>query len=207
MGSKVSGVSAAHAKGKRPGGRRPGESTTRDAILDAARTLFAERGYEGASVRAIATAAKVDPALIRHFFRDKATLFTATVAEGTVIPDRLLATLDGDPTDVGRRFVDAYLRLWEEPDTRPVMQAVLRSATTSPAAAEMLATILQGRIRSQMGDDDALVLRLSLVGSHMLGIALARYVVQVPAIAQLDHDSLVDQIAPTIQRYVTGEHR
>jgi AcrR family transcriptional regulator len=200
-------VGSTDADRKNPGGRRPGDSGTREAILDAARVLFAERGYEGASLRAIASSAGVDPALIRHFFGDKQSLFAATVANRTTLPERMLGAIAGDPADVGRRFTDAYLRLWEDPDTRPLLHALVRSAATSQGAADMVVELLQGRMRLQEGVDDVLVQRISLAGAHLLGIAFARYILRMPPLADLSHDDLVDEIAPTIQRYLSGTNR
>ena len=195
------------AERKNPGGRRPGDSGTREAILDAARLLFAERGYEGASLRAIASTAGVDPALIRHFFGDKQSLFAATVADRTTLPERMLGAIAGDPADVGRRFTDAYLRLWEAPDTRPLLHALVRSAATSQGAADMVVDLLQGRMRSHEGVDDVIAQRISLAGAHLLGIAFARYILRMPPLADLSHDDLVAEVAPTIQRYLSGTNR
>ena len=139
----------------RPTGRRPGDSGTRDAILDAALALFAERGYDGASMRAIAAAAGVDPGLIRHFFGDKETLFATTVSDRTAIPERLAASLQGGPDDLGRRVTDAYLRLWDDPQIRPILLALVRSATTSPRAAEMLRDDLEAAPPARLSDVEA----------------------------------------------------
>ncbi|WP_336603819.1 TetR/AcrR family transcriptional regulator [Agromyces seonyuensis] len=196
-------------RAKRPTGRRAGDSGTRDAILDAARDLFAARGYDGASVRAIATAAGVDPALIRHFFGDKDGLFAATMADRTVIPARIAEHLQGDPATAGNRIVDAYLRMWEEPETRPVLMALIRSATTSEQAVGMLFDVLGGRIREQSGitdPDGERMRRVALAGTQMLGVAVARYVIKLPPIAAMTHAELVEQIGPTIQRYLDGEN-
>lgn len=188
---------------RNPGGRRPGVSGTREAILDAARDLFAEHGYDGASLRAIAAAAEVDPALIRHFFGDKQSLFAATMADRTAIPDRMLGALVGDPADIGRRFADTYLRLWEDPETRPLLHALVRSAATSEGAAEMVGELLQGRLRSHEGIDEIRVRRISLAGAHLLGVAFARHILRLPPLADLSHDDLVAEIAPAIQAYLS----
>lgn len=195
---------------KRPSGRRAGDSGTRDAILDAARELFAGLGYDGASIRAIASAAGVDPALIRHFFGDKETLFATTVADRTTIPGRILGAFAGDASQLGHRVADTYLRLWEDPDMRPILQALVRSATTSERAAAMLKEVLGARIRSegsQLDFDDEQMQRVALAAAHMLGIAIARYIIKMPAVAAQSHDALVAEIAPTIHRYLTGQHR
>ncbi|MFC0712994.1 TetR/AcrR family transcriptional regulator [Cellulomonas biazotea] len=185
-------------------GRRTGDSGTRDAILDAALALFAERGYDGASIRAIASAAGVDPALIRHFFGDKDTLFATVVADRTAIPGIVGRAIGGDPATAGRAVTDAYLRLWEAPATRPVLLALVRSAVTSERAAQMLREILL--THTAQADPDR-ARRATLAGTHLLGVAVARHVVHLPPIADLTHDELVDEVAPTIQRYLTGTHR
>jgi AcrR family transcriptional regulator len=188
-------------------GRRPGDSGTRNAILDAATRLFGELGYDRASIRTIAAAAGVDPALIRHFFGDKDALFTAVVADRTIVFERLAASLPGDPATLGHRVADTYLRLWEQPQTRPILMAIARSATTSSKAAKMLRDALTHRIRAQAGKPDSeQARRLALAGSHLFGLAVARHIIKVPAITTLTHEDLVAQVAPTIQRYLTGTH-
>lgn len=196
---------AGQTRRKRPTGRRAGDSGTRDAILDASLDLFADRGFEGASLRAIASQAGVDPALIRHFFGDKETLFATTIADRTAIPERFTGALTGDPDGLGRRVADTYLRMWDEPGTRPILLALVRSATTSELAARMLRDILGTRARHQAGIvDDEHVRRVGLAAAHLLGIAIARHVIQLPAVADIDHDTLVALAAPTVQRFLTG---
>ena len=188
-------------------GRRRGHSDTRRVILDAAAKLFGERGYDGASMRTIAAAADVDHALIRHFFGDKDTLFATVVADRTIIYERLAAALPGDASGVGERLADTYLRLWEEPPTRPILMAIVRSATTSDRAAEMLQEALGRSIRAHAGvlhSDQAR--RMALAGSQLFGLAVARHIIKVPSIIRLAHDELVAEVAPTIQRYLTATH-
>ena len=192
---------------KRPGGRRAGDSGTRDAILDAATKLFSQRGYQGSSLRAIAAAAGVDPALIRHFFGGKDTLFATVVADRTTIMERLAGSLAGDQRTAGLRVTRTYLRLWEEPQTRPVLLAIARSATTSERAAQMLTEALGGKIRATAGQQDTeRIQRIALAGSHLFGLAVARHIIKQPSVAEMDLDQLIAQVAPTIQRYLTGNH-
>ncbi|MCL2423496.1 MAG: TetR family transcriptional regulator [Micrococcales bacterium] len=181
---------------RRPTGRRAGDSGTRDNILDAASTLFAERGYDATSVRAVAESAGVDPGLIRHFFGDKSTLFATVVADRTSIPSRLASALDGDQNTLGARVADAYLRLWDDPQTRPTLLALVRSATTSPEAAAMLRDTLTSRAPVPHHG-------IALAASHLFGIAFTRHIVALPAITALDHETLVAAVAPTIQHYLT----
>lgn len=195
---------------RRPTGRRSGDSGTRDAILDSARDLFAQRGFDGASMRAIATSAGVDPALIRHFFNDKESLFAATVGDRTTIPERLTAALAGDPDQLGQRVADTYLRMWEEPDTRPILMSLVRSAVTSDRAAKMLLDILGARVRFEdnpIAVDPARMRRVGLAASHLVGVAMARHVIHVEPIVELSHEELVAEVAPAIQRYLTGTNR
>lgn len=195
---------------KRPSGRRSGDSGTREAILDSALELFSQTGFEATSIRTIATSAGVDPALIRHFFGDKATLFATTLAEHTSIPQRLGEAFDGDPAHIGVRVVDTYLHLWEEEETLHIMLAIVRSAATSASAAEMLKTVLGSRMRgvAQLSAEDPdQSKRVALAASHMLGIGFTRYVIKLPDITSRTHEELVAEVGPVIQRYLTGTNR
>ena len=60
-------------------GRRPGPSTTRDAILAAARERFAEYGYDRVRMRDVAADAGVDVALVTYHFGSKDGLFGAAL--------------------------------------------------------------------------------------------------------------------------------
>ena len=192
----------------RPTGRRAGDSGTRDAILDAALRLFAERGYDGASVRAIAGAAGVDPALVRHFYGDKEALFATAVASRTTLVEQLAAAVPGDPATTGARVAAAYLGLWEDPATRPVLLALVRSATTSEHAADMLREALTARVSAALGalEGPAVSRRFALAAAHLMGLALARHVLRLPPIATATTEELVAEVAPTIQRYLDGSY-
>ena len=68
-------------------GRRPGTPDTRDAILAVARRRFATRGYDATSLRGIAAEAKVDPALLIHYFGTKEGLFVAATGLPAGLPE------------------------------------------------------------------------------------------------------------------------
>ncbi|MET8358130.1 TetR family transcriptional regulator [Micromonospora sp. NPDC005171] len=189
-------------------GRRPGNPGTREAILDAARTAFAERGFDAASIRAIAGTAQVDPALVHHYFGSKDQLFLAAmnfpVDPGQLVP-RVLA---GDRDGAGERMVRIFLGIWDSP-TGSAAQALLRSAVSNEWTARLLrefvTTQVLRRVLENLDVDPAeLPLRGSLVATQMIGLAMMRHVVRLEPVASADPETLVAAIGPTIQRYLTG---
>lgn len=184
-----------------------GPSETRADILDAARDLFAAHGYEGASIRAIASKAGVDSALIRHFFGNKQSLFAATVADRTVIPERMAAALAGPPESIGVRVADAYFRLWEEDETRSILMGLIRSAITSQHGVGMLLEVIGGRIQETAPfppGKDGRMRGLALASAHLVGVAVARHILQVPMLAEMTREELVTAVGPALQRYLTS---
>lgn len=196
--------------GRVPGraGRRPGSSGTREAILDAARVTFAERGFAGTTVRAVAAGASVDPALVHHFYGTKDELFAAALALPGDLVARLPHLLDGDRAGVGERMTRTYLSLWEHPATSAPLRAVVRSAVTHESAAALLRELITSRLlvhaAARLGVD-APELRLALAGAHLVGVAMTRHVVRIEPLASADLDVLVAAIAPAVQRYLTGD--
>lgn len=188
---------------KHPGGRRRGESGTRDAIVEAARVQFAERGYDGASLRAIASAAGVDPALIRHFFGDKATLFAVVLTGTSSIPATIVSALTTEPAARGTAVTRAYLGLWEDDETGLALEAMFRSAVTSTQAAATFTSLIEGRVRSATGADDAQIQRIALAMAHLLGVAYARYLLRARPLVEMDFEDLVNALAPAIQQYLS----
>ncbi|MEU7995450.1 TetR family transcriptional regulator [Micromonospora sp. NPDC049060] len=190
-------------------GRRPGNPDTRQAILDAARAAFAERGFDGASIRAVAAAAQVDPALVHHYFGSKDRLFLAAM-HAPVDPAELLPrVLAGDRAGLGERLVRAFLGVWDSPAGTAGV-ALLRSAVSNEWTArllrEFLVTQVLRRILDQLDVDPAeLPLRGSLVASQLIGLAMMRHVVRLEPVASAAPETLVAAVGPTVQRYLTGD--
>jgi AcrR family transcriptional regulator len=193
-------------------GRRPGKHDTRAEILAEAREIFAEHGYDGASIRQIATSAGVDPALVHHYFGTKEALFRAAVAApidpATYFP-RIWA---GDPEALGERIVRAFLDIWEHPASGPAIRATVRSAISNEQSARLLreffATQVVRRIVQELDADEpseTRALRTSLVASQLFGVALGRYILRLQPLADLSAETIVVAIAPTIQRYLSAD--
>jgi AcrR family transcriptional regulator len=192
----------------RRSGRRPGEGGTRDAILDAARSSFAEHGYDRATIRGIAARAGVDPALVLHYFGSKESLFTEAL-QLPVRPGEVFARAAAAGTDhLGATVVRTFLESWEPPETRVRLTAMLRSALTNEAAMGMTRDLLVrevfGPITAALGVPDA-QLRATLVGSQFIGLSIMRYVGHIEPLASASVDELVAAIGPTVQRYLTGD--
>lgn len=189
-------------------GRRPGRSGTRSAILAAAREQFARAGYRGATIRAIAAEAGVDPALVHHYFGTKRQLFTAAL-DLPVDPEAVAATLVGaDPATVGALTVRTFLGVWRQPAARARLRILLATVATDEQAAGMMREFLVDTILGPLGrslDADRPELRATLAASQMIGFALAAYVVGLEPLASASDDEVVEALAPTIQRYLTGD--
>lgn len=190
----------------RPRGRRPGPGESREDILAAARDLFAEQGYERATLRAIGRRAKVDPALIIHFFESKEGLLAEVLTLPLDPATALQHGLDGVPDDqVGTELVRTVLGVWESPAVRPRLVSLLRTAVSHDLAMTMLRQTLQRTIIaavSRLVDDETGQRRAELVASQMAGLALTRYLVQLPHLVEMTPDELARAIGPTIQRYL-----
>lgn len=182
---------------------------TQRRILEAARRAFAERGFDGTSLRTIASAAGVDPALCLHYFGSKAELFAAAT-ELPVAPGPLLASAVTDPEHVGRRVADAFLDMLDDEDARSSLLALVRSAASDADAADMVRRLIGERVVGPAVDNldvDEPELRATLVGSQLIGLLFARHIVAVDPLASADTPTLAAAVAPTIQWYLTGELR
>jgi AcrR family transcriptional regulator len=193
----------------RRSGRRPGNQDTRQSILDAARTMFAERGFDGASIRAIATEAKVDPALVHHYFGTKDKLFLASMNAPLDPAELVPKALAGPREEAGERLVRTVLSVWDSPAGSAAV-ALLRSAMSNEWMArlmrEFVVTQVLRRAVAEMGlqGEDA-ALRTALVATQIAGLAVVRYVLKVEPVAGADAEDLVRAIAPNVQRYLTGD--
>ncbi|MDF2508021.1 MAG: TetR family transcriptional regulator [Microbacterium sp.] len=186
-------------------GRPRGGSDSRTRIIASAVDDFAEKGYDGATIRSIAARAGVDAALVHHYFGTKADLF----AEAVGIPLRpdidVPGILAGPRGEVGERLIRYVLEAFEQPEVRRrgvmLLRTAIGSRLTTPLLAGFLSRELLSRVARSLEVDDA-DLRAALVASQIAGMLIARYVLRLPALAAASVDELVARIGPTIQRYL-----
>jgi len=194
--------------GRRGPGRRPGESGTRQAILDAARSQFAAHGWDRATIRAIAREAGVDPALVLHFFGSKAFLFAAAMQWPFDTDAAVEEVLAGPRSRLGARLASFFLSVWENPQRREPIMVMLRAATTNAQAAELLRetlmTVFLGPLGARLEVPDA-PLRMSLCSAQLIGLATARYILAFEPLASLAPERVVELVGPGLQRYMTAE--
>lgn len=193
---------------RRPG-RRPGSPDTRSAILKEARALFADRGFSGTSIRAIAGAASVDPALVHHYFGSKRDLFLAALEIGVDPRIALQPVVEGGADHAGENLLRVFLGVWEQPELRDSLLTLVRGAVDGTGT-ELLRDGFLALVLGPMGvalELDQPDLRLSLVASQMVGIIMMRYVVRLEPVASMSVEQLVASYAPTLQRYFTGDLR
>lgn len=188
-------------------GRRPGSPDTRAAILEAARGLFAERGFAGTSVRAVAAAAEVDPALVHHYFGRKDDLFMAAL-QIPVDPRELLAPVIAQgPDGAGERFLRVFLSVWDDPAIRLRLLAFVRGVF-DPGGQKLIRDgflqVVIVPVGAALGIDRP-EHRMPLVASQVFGLIIMRYVLEAEPIASMPADLVVATYAPTIQRYLTGD--
>jgi AcrR family transcriptional regulator len=187
-------------------GRRPGDSGTREAIAEAARRGFAELGYDRTTIRGVAEEAGIDPALVMHYFGSKQKLFLA-VMELPFDPGRELPPLLAGPrSQAGLRLARFAVGVMEDPSARTVLIGILRAAASEPEAARLTRELIAGQIVAAFSESltvDQPELRANLVASQVVGLVIARHVIQVEPLASLDSEALIEAIAPNLQRYLT----
>ena len=202
----------------RRSGRRGGDSGTKEAILAAARARFGDLGYDRATIRGIAADAGVDPALVHHFYGNKERLFAAAmrlpVNPADVIAAVLASSPAGEGSSLGEHLLRTMLGIWDVAEMRATFLGLLRSAATSEQAVGMMREFVTSAIISRLaqtiqdaspgGADDA-GFRAALIASQVLGLGLARYVVELGPLKQATTDDLVKAIGPTLDRYLAGD--
>ena len=186
-------------------GRRRGTTLTRDKILDAARTHFGEAGFDGATIRGIASAAGVDPALVPHYFGSKEGVFKAAVefpADPAEFIPRLLAPgIDG----LGERLTLFFLETWDSPAGASLL-GLIRSVVSSELAADLMREFVTREVLGRLAaaiEIDHPQLRASLVATQLVGLAMLRYVIKVRTLERASRRELARWIGPSIQRYLT----
>lgn len=183
-------------------GRRPLGSDTRAEIEAAARHLFTDSGYQGTSIRAIAREAGVDPKMIGYFYGSKQELFVSVMQ----IPND--QTPQGRSIDKpsGLRIAQHILQIQADPAARQVFVGLIRAAATEPMAARALHDRVLDRILSLVGDelDEPRELRASLMAAQVVGLFMARNVVELQPLQHITDRELAENLAPIFDHLLNG---
>ena len=200
------GTEAPRRRG-RPVKARAIADDTRSHILTAAAAEFTRDGYESTSMRGIARAAGVDPALVRHYFADKAGLFGEAIA-APMRPDRLVATALGGPRErVGENLVRYVIQTLDDPATSRRVISMMQTALGQEFAAGMFREFLirevLKRIATELLDEDA-ELRASFAATQVVGLVIARYGLRIEPLASASADEVVARVGPVVQWHLMG---
>jgi AcrR family transcriptional regulator len=192
---------------KRPG-RPPGSSDTRDRILASARELFARNGIDKTSIRAIASGAGVDSALVHHYFGTKQQLFAAAI-HIPIDPMQVIGPMRETPVeDLGLTLPSLLLPLWDS-ELGSGFIATLRSLLAGNEVSlvrsflqEVISVEVGNRVDRPVGSGK---IRVQFVASQLVGVVMARYILELEPFKSLPVQQIADTIAPNLQRYLTGD--
>lgn len=192
---------------KRPG-RPPGTSDTRDRILGSARNLFSRNGIDKTSIRAIARDAGVDPALVHHYFGTKTQLFAAAI-HIPIDPMSVIGPLREVPVEqIGSVLPSILLSLWDSEMGKGFI-AELRSLLAGNDVT-LIRSFLQEVITAEVGSrvdnpPGSGKIRVQFVASQLVGVVMARYILELDPFKSLPVEQIAETIAPNLQRYLTGD--
>ncbi len=188
-------------------GRRPGKPDTKAEILDAARVEFAANGFEGATIRSVATSASVDPALVMHYFGSKDQLFAASLKLPVNPATVMRQVFSESDSDVGQALVRTLLTVWDSDVGGSQFVAALRSATAAGQAHRTVREFIHSSIVRGITDQISgprAELQSSLAASQLVGLLVGRYLLEIPALVDASIEELASSVGPTIDRYISG---
>jgi AcrR family transcriptional regulator len=190
-----------------PRGPRDERGVISTRILRAARASFAEHGYAGTTLRAVAQQADVDPALVNYYFTNKTGLLDAALVPPEAWVERIAEAAAAPLKTRGAALVRTLVDAWSDPEIAGFLRSAILTAAHEPIALQRLmagfAVHVLGAVSAELPDEERMV-RASLASTQMVGLGIMRYVWQVGAVATLPDDRVVALIGPTIQRYLTG---
>jgi AcrR family transcriptional regulator len=187
-----------------PAGRRQGDPDTKGMIIGAARAEFLEHGYSATTIRSVARRAAVDPALIYHYFTDKASLYAATLSL-PADPQQILREVQVTPVSPGARLVAAFLGQWEtdEPTGRAFVNMV-QAISSSPEAARGLREFLVDRVWAPLAADRQAQWRTAAISSQLMGLAWSRYVMRAEPLASASLQEVAERLGPVLEAMMFG---
>ena len=179
-------------------------AATRERILEAARGLFAEGGYERTTIRAVAAAAAIAPAMVIRYFGSKEALFAAATEIDLRVPE--LAEVASERR--GETVVACFLQRWEGPEAGEELPVMLRAATSHEGARAKYLDSLDRQVRPMIAGvcpPERVDVCMALCCTQLAGLALTRYVLRVPGVVLLPRDEVVRRVGAVVQGYLAGD--
>ncbi|MFE7117700.1 TetR family transcriptional regulator [Streptomyces sp. NPDC057654] len=193
--------------------RRPGPHATASStlILRAAREELAEHGYGGSTVRGVADRAGVNTSLVHYYFGSREGVLTAALREAAELLTAGWDGSDGAVRDSGGPDADGRPRggaellcrelpLWESPEWRSAVLALIRSSVTHEAAGRYLADVVS-RVSPDAGGPCP---HTVMIGAQLIGLMVVRHITPVEPLASVDLDGLIALLAPVAERLLAG---
>jgi AcrR family transcriptional regulator len=177
-------------------------------IVAAARDEFAERGWAGTTIRAVARTADVDPALIYHYFGSKEGLLDAATNPPQKWLESVAKVWTTPIEQLGAALITLLLASWADDEIGPTLRAILQTAAHEPSTREKLRRVVEGSLMGVSGlgsDERDRLVRSGLISSQMMGFALMRYVWKIEPVASMSDDEAIGAITPNLQHYVNGD--
>jgi TetR/AcrR family transcriptional regulator, regulator of cefoperazone and chloramphenicol sensitivity len=203
------------------GGEIMNKDDTRSRILNAAGPVFAEKGYEAATVRDICNAAGVNVASINYYFGSKERLYVETVKWGHAPNDeepelRLEFSPETAPTDKIRAYVHAMLtRMLSERE--PWQRQLMMREVVNPTVAvrelvqihfrrriEQLLEILEEIVPQETPTDKRQKIAFSVVGQGLYYHVASEIVRLLLGDAELEAHYGIDQLADHISEFTVA---
>lgn len=199
------------AASTRPRGRRAGAGGVREQILEVATEQFGDLGYQAATVRRIAAAAGVDSKLVHYYFGGKEDLFAVVIAEAFTsfdVPAVLDDSSQRGAATPGTRYLYAILSALEDSRVGRACIGLVRNLGSHEESRRIFMRFVTEQLIDRLAprlQGDFAETRVALTGAHILGIVMARYVLQLPPLASLSREDLARATGPTIDRYLFGD--
>ncbi len=187
-------------------GRRPGNVDTRGEIVEAATRVFAAKGYDGTSLRAVAREAGVDPALVHHYFDGKASLFVAAMA--LPFDPQEVKQHAASPQFSGALTIESFLTMWDHAEgSGSSFASCVAGMAASTNVADSMREFVSERVWSSLprnpGESVAVARRrTAMISSQLMGLAFTRYLLRVPPMSTATPRQIGRWVGPTLDRYM-----
>lgn len=177
--------------------RRRSESS----ILEAARELFAQEGFERTTIRSVASRAGVDPALVMQHFGSKERLFAESTRWHTEHQTILAASSD----NFASAAIEDLISHFEQAEDREAAVALMRSCLTHPAALEVMRDQVMCERKAAVAagiDGPDAELRAGLFAACMIGLGMSRYLIKLEPVASASPEDLLRLMKPVLDALV-----
>ena len=177
-----------------------------ERILSSAQASFASQGFQATTLSSVAKAAGVDSSLVNYYFDNKFGLLFAVLSKSSASATSIAEAAKVPLKRRGKAVLKAFLEVCDGEESGDLIRSILMCASIEPLAVQQIREIFVVHLEKSVSQSFPVYdrrIRTGMLSTHLVGLAMTRYVWKVGPLSELESPEIVNLLSPIVQSYLS----